>query len=669
MASASARPFRRPIPVLAAVALLCALGAGTASAGVNRWTPVGPGGGTIRSVLAPPDSPGTLYALTPSQGSYGSGEVYKSADDGESWEWWSPGLPYLGLYLCQSLALSPSRPSTLFASVGPHVYRRTADAASWAAVGATGLPTAQTFSLDLPCALALAPGRPNAPDVLFFSYGPQLLKSVDLGESWIPVFRAPADLQALLVNPSAPDVVYVGTTRGGGGFWRSTDGGDTFTRLGDFDEVSLLAAPPSGPPGLLYATSGGMLYASIDGGVLWRLRSALPAAKVYALSVEPASPRFLLAGQDHGLSRSRDGGETWEDASGGLPRLSPEHYAPGTIAVHALAAAPGAGGAWYVGTEVLGVFRTRDFGDTWSAGTQHGLSTGSFEMFAHPAIPDLFYGLDTVRRVWRSADGGRSWELRSSGGQSPGFYMTSLACDPLAPDTLVAASPSSGVYRSVDGGATWEHIGLSAASTVVVADGTTFVALGPDGLMRTADGGKTWSPIRLSPDNPYGVWPLVADPVRPAILYAMQDSGSVDHVVFRSQDKGLTWSRLVEGPAFIAVSRSHPQTLYGISGGSYPNRVYRSDDDGAHWAIVGRLPDGTFSQAVVDAQDPLRLYTTALPDWLFQSTDGGATWTKFEAPLPRTAPFLFQLSGHPTAPRTIYTNTWAGGFYQLEIEP
>lgn len=127
----------------------------------------------------------------------------------------------------------------------------------------------------------------------------------------------------VVVDPLRPSDLYVGG--GGDGLWRSTDYGNTWTKINaDIGYVPMglvLAVAPSTPATVLIAT-GGALLRSTDGGVTFtRLPNDLPA-ELYSLALDPDDPRHLLSGlhEADGVVESTDGGATWRAVTGaGFP--------------------------------------------------------------------------------------------------------------------------------------------------------------------------------------------------------------------------------------------------------------------------------------------------------------------------------------------------------------
>jgi photosystem II stability/assembly factor-like uncharacterized protein len=262
-----------------------------------------------------------------------------------------------------------------------------------------------------------------------------------------------ADVHAITVHPENPDVVYVGSTKGG---YRSTNRGNTWERLrlpADADIWSVCIHPKN--PRVVYAgaTPPGV-YRSDDGGDTWRKMAdpGLPdrvimgfACRVMRLDVDPNSPDDVYATLEaNGAMRSRNGGESWEDCTADLirfceepkyrSRIGSQTEIEGMLDGHALtcsAAAPGTvflanrmglfrsndRGEHWQDMEInrfspltYGRYRSEDVGQTWKR-FDHGVKAEATMMgvAVHPRDPNQVYGVSRFGQVFGTQDGGRSW--------------------------------------------------------------------------------------------------------------------------------------------------------------------------------------------------------------------------------------------------------------------
>src|SRR5262245_11885729 len=347
-----------------------------------------------------------------------------------------------------------------------------------------------------------------------------------------------------------------------------------------------------------------------------------------------------------------------------------------------------------------------------NAWTKVGLPGGNVVTLAiDPTMPDTLYG-GGDRGVFKSTDGGSTWSVNAGltypiGIRFSGTYpsVTALAVDPATPGSLFAGAIGGGVFKSTDGGNTWNatnswfvspFIGVSALvidpstpgtlyagffayyevcllcegrveAMPAGAGGPDFPALG-DGVFKSTDGGNTWNAASTGLDFGYSVYALAIDPATPSILYAGTETG-----VFKSTDGGGTWDAILPGyVAALAIDPISPGTLYAGT----PSGVFKSTDGGGTWDITGWT--APVDALVIDPGAPATLYAATAScgsdgclNKVFKSTDGGGTWsaTGLNEPYERTpladtplSAIKVVLAIGPTTPATLYAGTISGVF-------
>ncbi|MGH9321147.1 MAG: WD40/YVTN/BNR-like repeat-containing protein [Vicinamibacteria bacterium] len=286
-----------------------------------------------------------------------------------------------------------------------------------------------------------------------------------------------------------------------------------------------------------------------------------------------------------------------------------------------------------------------------------------------------FYMGSTGGGVWKSGNGGESWENVSDGY----FRSASVGAIEIAasdPNVIYVGmgeaclrgnvSPGDGVYKSEDAGRSWKHLGLSEAGQIgkirvhpkdpdLVYVAVLGHAFGPNperGVFRSTDGGGTWEKVLFVSERA-GAVDLAMDERNPRVLYAAiweavrkpwtLVSGGADSGIYRSRDGGESWTLLTEGlPAGVkgriglAVSPAHPERVWAVveakDGG-----LFRSDDGGTSFRFVNgdrRLLARPFyyMHLVPHPTDENTLFAPAHADWLLKSTDGGKSFETLSPP-------------------------------------
>lgn len=296
-----------------------------------------------------------------------------------------------------------------------------------------------------------------------------------------------------------------------------------------------------------------------------------------------------------------------------------------------------------------------------------------------PSEPNVFYVGQVDGGVWKTDDYGRTWTPIFD--QEPSQSIGAIAVAPSDPNVIYVASGEglarpdlsvgNGIYRSTDAGKTWMHLGLRRGEQIpaLAVDprdaNRVFAAVlghpyGPNkqrGIFRSTDGGKTWQPVLSKGENTGGD-DVEIDPSHPNVVYATlwevrqgpwefgNEYQGVSGGIFKSTDGGSTWQKLTNGlpanltQAYVAIAPSDPIRLYATIatthfGGYQSGRglgVYRSDDAGEEWTRVTtdprpamRIGGGDLPMPKVDPKNPDVVYSTSIVTW--RSSDGGKTWT------------------------------------------
>ena len=329
-------------------------------------------------------------------------------------------------------------------------------------------------------------------------------------DAWHKIALDKTHIVSLVSDPARPSTLYAATSQG---LLKSVDGGGAWSGLGSGLPSSIpprvVAVNPRNSKELYVGYDGLGLFKSSDGGESWQAANeGLPNLFVRCLAISPRDPNLVYLGILGGVAISTNGGKYWHMSSG-FKR---------TVNVSALAIDPGNPQYLYAGTGGGGVFKSGNGGVSWKDFNE-GLSSLSITSLYidpentdivlagayHPATPTDVYVGEASGGVFRSRDGGRTWE----GSSLLNIHIFSLAADPARPG-VVYAGAWGGLYRSFDGGLTWADInaGLDNAfphalhvlpgSPPVLLAGTTFGLLSyTDTLSLSAPGPDSGGPAPL----------------------------------------------------------------------------------------------------------------------------------------------------------------------------
>ena len=250
-----------------------------------------------------------------------------------------------------------------------------------------------------------------------------------------------------------------------------------------------------------------------------------------------------------------------------------------------------------------------------------------------PSAPRILYAVAMNGRVFRSLDGGATWNRRK--GSIEDDFLIDLVVDPFDAGTLYARSAGfSHLFRTRDGGLTWSQIASELERVHALAPdrnhpGVLFAAT-PDGLYRSDDGGDSWVRVGLEGETVNGV---AIDPRAPDTIFAMTAGDSFTQeppLAWKSTDRGATWTSSVlpvapnvsAGLARFVFDPLRPEVLYlaFVNDSSFGGLVVRSGDGGASWS---QLPVAYVRDLAITPDGTLLAATEA---GLERSSDGGATW-------------------------------------------
>ncbi len=421
---------------------------------------------------------------------------------------------------------------------------------------------------------------------------------------------------------------------------------------GRVDDIEAVA---SDPRTIFVGSAAGGVFRSRNNGTSWepvfdRYGSTLSIGDI---AIAPSDPRVVWVGTGEannrqsstwgdGVYRSTDGGTTWQHMglreTQTIGRIVVDPRDPNTVFVAAV-------GHLFGPNEERGLYRTRDGGVTWQKVLFVDANTGATDIIISPDGRTLvaatyqrrrrafaFAGSGPGSGVWRSTDGGDTWQRATTGlpaGEMGRIGLASAASDAnIVYAVIEALPPGGGVYRSTDRGATWTR--------------QSPINQRPN----------YFSQIRVDPKDPDHVWLLAV------AIYGSRDAGktfTTDSIApYAHPDHHAMW-----------IDPAQPQhIMLGNDGG-----VYFTYDGARTWSYVDNLPISQFYDIAVDDREPYWIYGGAQDNgsWAFPSATysrGGMT----NADVLNTGfGDGFQSAVDPLNPRFVYANSQNGRAFLSDL--
>ncbi len=675
---------------------------------------VGPSrGGRVTTVTGVPSQPKTFYM------GVASGGLFKTTDGGATWTAITDGKVPLGSTGC--VAVSESDPQVIYlgtgsddvrsnVSTGRGMYKSTDGGATWKFMG--------LYNAGQIGGVRIHPTNPNvvwvsAQGDAFKSNAERgIFKTTDGGATWKKVFFISDQIGAMDVElqPGNPNVVYAWMSRlerkpwtiisGGreGGFYKSTDGGENFTKITNGLPTELIGkanlavtnAKPDRIYALVEAKPGGGLYRSDDAGQTWQAMNSQPAQIAnamiqrpfyyVALGADPTNADIVYTGAE-GFWKSTDGGKTF--ATFRTPHgdnhdiwISPKD---GNIIIQSN---DGGANVSYDGgrtwstqmnqptAEIYGVWTDNQFPyklygaqqdnttviissqsdpmnlTDWRVGP--GCETGP--IMPHPKDPDIVYGSCKGQYGVMNLKTGQEknyWVGAQSLYGNPAsdlilrFQRVSpMATSPHDPEVLYYGSQF--VHRSRDKGVTWEKISPDLTAHPSCCQGAS-----GEPITRDVTGEEFYSTL----------YAIAESPVEKGVIW----TGSNDGPFYVTRDNGKNWTNvtpkdLPEGGRVQYIDPSPHRkgaayyAVYRWLLGDYQPYIYSTDDYGKTWK---RLADGKNGipadwPARVVREDPDRegLLYAGTEFGMFISFDNGSHWQSFQLNLPNVPVTDIKLHHH-----------------------
>ncbi len=653
-------------------------------------------GGRVTTVTGVPSQPRTFYM------GVASGGVFRTTDGGTTWTPITDGKIPIGS--TGSIAVSESDPNTIYlgtgsdgvrsnVSTGRGVYKTVDGGKTWTFAG--------LYNVGQIGGVRIHPTNPNIVwvaangDIFKPSNARGIYKTVDGGKTWNRTLYVSDSTGAMDVElqPGNPNVVYAWMSRierkpwsiisgsREGGFYKSVDGGDTWTRgmtglppdLIGKANLAVTAANPQRIYALIEALPGGGLYRSDNAGASWQLMNSNPGltqrpfyyttlgadptnadivyggAETFYKSVDggktvtpfrtphtdnhdiwisPTNGQTMIQSNDGGANVSFDGGKTWSTQEN---QPSAEFY-----------------GVWTDNTFPYKVYAAQQDNSTYyfsSVGepfntaalkTGPGCETGP--IIPHPTLTNIIYGSCKGQFSVQNTETGISknyWigaqSLYGNAGGELIFRFQRVSPMAISPhDPSVLYYGSQYLHRTRDKGVTWEKISPDLTAFPPCCQGAS-----GEPITRDVTGEEFYSTL-------YAITESVREP---GVIW----TGSNDGPFHVTRDNGKTWKDVTPKDlptgGRVAWIESSPHrngsayfAVYRYLLGDYAPYIYRTDDYGATWTRLTSGANGIPADAPtrVVREDPARegLLYAGTEFGMFVSFDNGGHWQSFQRNLP-----------------------------------
>jgi photosystem II stability/assembly factor-like uncharacterized protein len=593
----------------------------------QQWQPVGPEGGSVRSLAFDPKDPEKMLLGT------SAGRLYQSSDGGSSWSRFAR-LGNSAEMVLDHILIDPLNPRRIYVAAwnaqapnsdGDIYYTRDG--------GKTWDLFAEMHGKSVR-ALAMAPGDPNT---LVAGALDGIFRTRNGGESWeriSPEHHAEIkNVESIAVDPVDPDVIYAGTWHLP---WKTDDGGKNWHSIkkgviDDSDVFTILIDPQNTSVVYISACSG--IYRSENAGELFRKIQGIPysARRTRMLRIDPNDHRIVFAGTTEGLWKSTDSGSTWKRMTGANLIVNDVMIDP-RRSEHVLLA-----------TDRAGVLASNDAASTFSA-SNHGFTHRQVSaLLVDTRDPSLLYvGLLNDKEfggVFSSRDAGHSWTQISDGLEGRDVLVLRRA-----PDGSLIAGTDRGIFQLNKDAVQWLSLNTAEeeiAETLPGGKGTTtkvitrelsarvnglefagksWFAATSAGVFESSDSGKTWRKQNL-----------------PSIKYA-GSLAAADRMVVVAGRNAIAVS-VNAGESWLTPKPLDPDfminAIYVDSSGTIwlaaREGVFRSSDVGDTWKRVTSLRLSNVTGLQFDEENQRILATGAASMNVFESTDNGRSWSPINA--------------------------------------
>lgn len=372
------------------------------------------------------------------------------------------------------------------------------------------------------------------------------------------------------------------------------------------DENIIYTASYSNPTLIFKSTNAGDYWTQISEVQYW----------IYSLGIDPTDHNIVYASADGIIYKTTDGGANWSThtASGiGISSMTVNPNSPNKLY----------GACMTTGSSFsMGFLESTDSGQTWACTPLNSFTGQAYCLTIDPQNSDIIYiggyysNAGNCVSVYKSTDGGVTFNEISNGFADTCLSVYSLAVHPTNSNIIWAGTRSGGIYRSTNAGVTWNIV---------------------------------------SPDTFYNIYTLATSSVNPDLVLAGADTR-----VYKSTDAGASWSISgtgLSGWSFygLVINPTDPSRICTANGAG----VFKTIDFGASWYISSAgINLASMTGCVISPSSPAVIYAEREDVGVYKTINGGNDWTLL--PIFLDCGNICALAVHNTDPDIVFSLEGSG---------